>query len=289
MCSSELEPTGYSLEENIASGPVSKCNFFAISLFTRVTDHGIQYSCPVNFRSAMTELFTRKEDSRLSLVEQVHKGKRGIFSTNPILVSLYEECNLGLMEPEDEKDSEPMFMRSMAKETLVVSRDGTTIKDVLVKLKRYGLFPSQDQWLKVAYILNVKISKAIVQPEMPDLLDVKRVIEHLKVVPQSNSDLEEFVRDTLDWPFFELHEETKTVYENLWRIRTFFQAMQPVGMSFIEGNHRAVLASKMLYGQDVAEPLPMKHPFPVYMRDSNGRFLTHATGEKMPSKKKTAT
>lgn len=100
MCSSELEPTGYSLEENIFSGPVAKCNFFAISLFTRVTDHGIQYSCPVNFCSAMMELFRKKEDSRLSLVEQVHKGKRGIFSTNPIMASLYEESSVELDHPE---------------------------------------------------------------------------------------------------------------------------------------------------------------------------------------------
>jgi len=186
MCDPQKDTNEYSMEENIFSGPVAKSNFFAISLFTRVTDHGIPYCSPVNFRSAMTEVFTKKEDAQNSLVEQVYTGKPAIFSTNPLLATLYEESSVVNKSPEEQRLSEPLFMKSMAKETFKVGKNSTVIKDVVMKMKRIGLFPNQDQWLKVAYILNVKIADALEQEQMPVLLDVKSVIEHLKVLPQTN-------------------------------------------------------------------------------------------------------
>ena len=54
----------------------------------------------------------------------------------------------------------------------------------------------------------------------------------------------------------------------MWRVRSFFQALHPIGMAYIEGNHRTVLAYKLLYGQQVDAYFPLNIEFLVKLPDT---------------------
>ena len=64
--------------------------------------------------------------------------------------------------------------------------------------------------------------------------------------------------------------------ENLWRVRSFFQSLHPIGISFVEGNHHAILANKLLYGINLDLIYPLSEFF----------METPFKGEMVPKKPK---
>jgi hypothetical protein len=135
---------------------------------------------------------------------------------------------------------------------------GMTIKETLVKFTKVGVFPSQRELLKLAYIMNVRVAKP--NQKNPWHLDYVKILQAFQLyTPTSLGDLKDFVKKQLDWPFFEFVD--RTLWENMWRLRSFFQALHPIGLAFVEGNHRAVLASKMLYGQKLESSYPLHFGF----------------------------
>ena len=133
----------------------------------------------------------------------------------------------------------------------------STVKGVLAKLDTYGFLVSQEELLKVAYILNVKITDELQNTNLPSSLDFTTILaSYSDIKPHTLEDLHNFASNRLNWKCFELGQAS--VYEEMWWIRSFFQAMHPLGVSFIEGNHHAVLASKLLYGHAVDATFPLK-------------------------------
>jgi hypothetical protein len=221
---------------------------FALSLFTRVSDHGIPYSACVNYRSAMSDFLLSRNLGK-SVVDNVYEGEEHVFGTNPLQVLFFQEKNF--YEDKSIPSSSDCHMTSMAKETLHCGK--VVLKDVIVQMKGVGVYPSYDQLLKLAYIMNMKVSPS----EDNKGLDFTTLLEGLRgIKPMTNRDLGKLTKEIFDWKFFRI-AANKSVHENLWRIRSFFQAMHPIGAAFIEGNHRAVLASKVLYGQKVNASYPL--------------------------------
>lgn len=69
-----------------------------------------------------------------------------------------------------------------------------------------------------------------------------------------------FLKNVLHWKFFHI-AVNKSIHENMWCIRSFFQTLHLIGAACTEGNHRAVLAPKVLYGQKVNAPYPLEQIF----------------------------
>jgi hypothetical protein len=67
-------------------------NLFFLSLFTRVSDHGIIYSVPTNHRHANNRTLLSVETNQQSLVHHAFgTGNNSVFSTNPVSIMFYEE------------------------------------------------------------------------------------------------------------------------------------------------------------------------------------------------------
>jgi hypothetical protein len=73
----------------------------------------------------------------------------------------------------------------------------------------------------------------------------------------TNDSIQKFVKDSLDWGFFTI-DLAQPPYYNMRCLRSFLQLLTPVGISFVEGNHRIVIASKLLYGQALDNPVPFE-------------------------------
>jgi len=82
-----------------------------------------------------------------------------------------------------------------------------------------------------------------------------------QITPNSIEALKTIVHDHFKWPFFNF-PPNKSLQEHLWRVRSYFQSLHPIGIGYIEGNHRAVLTCKLLYGQKVNAAYPLMRPFP---------------------------
>ena len=249
MLDEEKPSLKFEIDEEFKVSSTIKSSPFLLSLFTRVSDHGILYSSSVNFRMAMAENFSTNDPKKPSMIMNAYKGKEHIFSTNAMQVMFFQEKEVG------DDDADPIdydcFMTLLARESIKIG--GTTIKDMVVKFKKVGVFPSMEQLLKVAYILNVKVGKGAGRAE----LDFGALFsDKLRLVkPTSEQSIVDLVYDTLGWHFFKLNRVN--IRDDLLRIRSFFQALHPIGVAFIEGNHRAVLAGKMLYGQFIDQPYPL--------------------------------
>ena len=205
----------YEKEGVFLSAPQVKSNFFITSLFTRVSDHGILYSAPVNYRSARSEnLTSRSEFSNSMLDHALSSASRNIFSTNPLNVFFFQEKDFSGQKGGQQKYNGGR-MTSMAKETLKIG--GTTINDVTVQFKNVGVFPSEDQLLKVAYILNVKVAGATAEELKLRMLDFAPVLtKYRHFIPDTYEHLEKLVRDQFQWKFFGL--KGWTLCQNMWRI-----------------------------------------------------------------------
>ena len=248
MIDEEKAPIKYDSEEEFKVSGTIKSSPFLLSLFTRVSDHGILYSSTANYRLATAENITASEPAKTSMYMNAYKGKEMIFSTNAMQVMFFQEKEI--WEDEANPIDTECIMTSMARESIKIG--GTIIKDLIVKFKKVGVFPSMEQLLKVAYILNVKVGKGTGRAELDFAALFDEKLRSFK--PSTAGVIVDWVYGVLGWQFFGL---TRNVHEDLWRIRSFFQALHPIGVAFIEGNHRAVLASKMLYGQFIEQPYPL--------------------------------
>ena len=113
-------------------------------------------------------------------------------------------------------------MISMAQETLTIGKKNSTVKGVLVELDKYGCLVSQEELLKVAYILNVKITDELQNTNLPSSLDFTTILaSYSDIKPCTLKDLQDFVSNRLNWKCYELGQAS--VYEEMWQIRSFFK------------------------------------------------------------------
>ena len=144
----------------------------------------------------------------------------------------------------------------MAKETVNIGNSADDndqiINDVQILFDKVGILPTIEEYLKLAFIFNVKVPK----PQDHNL-DFKSIFQKFQSVkPNDNETLKQMIHNIFEWPFFKV-QDRKSPFENLCRLRSFFQALTPIGISYIEGNHRGLLASKVLYGQQILEEYPL--------------------------------
>jgi hypothetical protein len=157
MLNSQKPPVEYGTDGHLRIASVVKTNPFVLTLFTRVSDHGVLYSPPANYRSAMTELLIDRETHKLSLLDQVYTDNDGVFNSNPMNIMFFQEKpDYAVFNPGNTMDLKPCFMNSCGKETLHLGN--ITVKEVKLQFKKIAVLPSQQQLLCLAYIMNVKIS-----------------------------------------------------------------------------------------------------------------------------------
>ena len=252
----QMKNTEYIMDKTFHETKIVKTNFFALTLFSRVSDHGILYSPQANYRSVMAEYLKDRESHSQSMVDSVFSTKnKDIFNTNPMQVLFFQEKTL----PENLTKKLPTCeMVSMAKETLNLGI--YKIKDAKIKTDKYGVFPSRNAFLRLAFILGVEVAPPVAaeDKENPIFFDYTTILEFFgqSTLPTTTKSLKKFIEDNLKWKFFELGE--RPMWLNMWRLRSFFQALHPIGLAYVEGQHRGVLACKMLYGVDVAESYPLR-------------------------------
>ena len=142
----------YTKDGNFQTSPPLESNLFIMSLFTRVSDHGIPYSKPCNHRHPVNSNLLSREKHKLSLVDQVTQGDETVFSGNSVSIMFYQEKSFVAL---DERNFEGCILTSIARETLKVGNLET--KDVKIKFRKTAVFPTQNQLLKLAYIMNIKV------------------------------------------------------------------------------------------------------------------------------------
>jgi hypothetical protein len=224
---------------------------------SRCSDHDILHGAPANYRFAMKESFFVGDDGHQSMYDQCFTGRPNVFGTNSMIVLPFQEESV---------DSDVMNLYddcrllSFSKENLWIGE--TLVKEVKVKFDSIAVVPTET-WVKmVAFILNRKIAPFGNTEWNGKQHDFSSILTSLNDIhPSSNEDLLKFIA-LVDWPFFRIEGYSFNV--NMWRIRSFFQALHPVGLSFVEGNHRAVLASSVLYGgMDLSKPFPLDFDFDI--------------------------
>jgi hypothetical protein len=248
----QKEAPVYDREPKFHQAPIVKTNFFALTFLTRITEHGIMYSPKVNCRSVNPEYLLDNSKDK-SLVDRALASGDNCFSSSPFHVLFYQEKSLGEIDLTGQSKAAKSPMQSLTKETLKIG--SLKIKDVTVKTNKIGVFPSSDQLLRLAFILGVKVA---VPPDVNTKdLDYPAILNffHQATQPRSVKELKLFLHKDLKWTFFDLHKGP--LYINLWRVRSFFQTITKIGIAFIEGQHRAVLAAKLLYGQPVNIHYPL--------------------------------
>jgi hypothetical protein len=147
-------------------------------------------------------------------------------------------------------------LTSLANETIKVGHtedeNNMLITDIKINFRKHGVHPSVEEYLKLAFILNFKVP-----PSGLKTLDFTSMFKKFHMIrPIDHISLQKIVSETFEWPFFKILE-TQSVYHNLCRLRSFFQMLTPIGISFVEGNHRGLLAGKVLYGQQILEGFPL--------------------------------
>ena len=249
-------------------------NFYILSLFTRVTDHGIIYSLPANFRRGLTENLTNHINFQESLLDHAYGSNEDIFSNSPLNILFFQEKQLSYVTNIHNRDLDKARMTSLGLETIKVAEEN--INEVSVKIDRIGIVPSHKELLKIAYIMNLKIGKpqnhGEARPNHLDYCSILSEFQDVRILNQKN--LNEFVYNKLNWTFFNMQDNN--FKENLWRVRSFFQSLHPIGISFVEGNHRSILANKLLYGINLDLIYPLSEFF----------METPFKGEMVPKKPK---
>jgi hypothetical protein len=268
MMDDNMTTPQYSKDDNFQTSRPVQTNLFTLSLLTRVSDQGVLYSCPANHRNPINDNLLKCEIDEKSMVEQVYTGEPGVFSGNSVSLLFYQEKDMSGFDVAEHRDS---LLTSISRETIRV--DNTQVKDVKMKFMKLGVVPSNDQLLKLAYILNVKIAPPCLESKgqkklsstpkkaSSRLLDYSSVLAAFaKCSPSTNKNLEGFVNKHLQWKCFKVKKQLN-FYDNMCRVRSFLQCMHSIGVSYVEGNHRAVLAGKLLYGQPVNMHYPLSHDY----------------------------
>jgi hypothetical protein len=123
-----------------------------------------------------------------------------------------------------------------------------------------AVYPSDEDYRTLAYILNVKLRPNAEQCTNRSLCDFPALLKVHEGDPilnsTSNSALKNFVNKKLAWPFFEILPNAPPSF-NFWRIRSFLQVLTDVGISILEGSHRMTLASKLMTAMDLNGSLPV--------------------------------
>ena len=85
----------YSEDHPFHISPTIRTNLFILSLFTRVSDHGILYSPRTNYRKGRSEFLLNREKFTTSLVDIAFTNdQQSIFCGNPIELLFFKEAEL---------------------------------------------------------------------------------------------------------------------------------------------------------------------------------------------------
>ena len=290
----ENQSLEYTEENCFRVSSTLRSKLFMLSLSTRVSDHGILYGLAANYRSAMPEQLKSNIDGKPSLVDHAYMDHESVFNSNPMSVVFYQET----LEA-NTTDNTSQRLVSLAQESMKIGE--VVLKAVVAEFNKLGVLPSQTELLQIAYILNLHIRPPT---NKTDCLDFASILSaYADIQPRTREQLQSFVHDKLKWTFFKFvsrqdnkkrndgkgknedsgNEVLSSVYEEMWHVRSFFQALHTMGVSYIEGNHRAVLASKLLYGHkvDATYPLIMDHQPRIRIR-KNSALETRQLNEKSP-------
>jgi hypothetical protein len=134
-------------------------------------------------------------------------------------------------------------------------------KKVKFSTKSVAVYPSYKDLLHIGFILDKSIAKPLdITPDYRYQNFAAILQEFQNTTPTTINELKKIVQQQFNWTFFEF-PKGKSLHEHLWRVRSFFQSLHSIGIGYIEGNHRAVLACKLLYGTKVNATYPLKLPF----------------------------
>jgi hypothetical protein len=189
MVDENKEVVAYKRDGKFQTAPTVECNFFVLSLFTRVSDHFIPYSTPCNHRHPVNEnLLSRKLD-KLSLVDQVYDGAQNVFSGNAVNVIFYQEKEI---KDPDDLDFPGCKLTSIARETIKVGMKEA--KEVKINFSKTASFPTHHQLLKLAFIMGVHIAPPTDRTKDSRLLDFTSSLSHFasycnRVQPKNTQDL----------------------------------------------------------------------------------------------------
>jgi hypothetical protein len=223
-------------------------SFFKLTLLTRCNEVGILYSPKTNYRLATKENMMVKNKLRNSMLESaMNSGNEDEFNQK-IALAFYQIAKTN--DPEN-----ALQLTSIAKET--VQLKNTSIENCAVQIDETNAkHVSKFEFLKLCYILNETPRKLTKECEDRDVYDFRTILygQEPKTIT-NNDDLRTYVCNTLDWKFFNI-SDTLTVYQNIWRIRSFLQILTGVGISIVEGAHRLILTAKLLTGMGIDDLIP---------------------------------
>ena len=150
----------------------------------------------------------------------------------------------------------PCRMTSMSMESL--KSGNLQVSQVLFKKESLPVHPTQRDLLQLAFIFYLDIAKPDKNDKDQWFLDFSSILQAFtEETPETTLKLKSIVHQRFEWKFFEFPENCTLQY-HLTRVRSFFQTLHRIGIAFVEGNHRAVLAAKLLYGQKVNSTFPLK-------------------------------
>lgn len=251
----------YDNDEHFEIGPSIRTNIFMLTLFTRITDFGVLYGPAVNYRPALDENLLDREKFPISLVDAAYSEAApfNIFAGNPFEILFYKEKKLENWDPDNYWALASCRLQSLALEHIKAGNHSR--KKVQLRKTTVAVYPTRKDVMRLAYILNREVAIPKTTDPKNIYLDYHSLFFGFQTMyPRTEQDLKEIVRDKFNWPFFQF-PEGKMLCEHMWRVRSFFQSMHSIGIGYIEGNHRAVLACKTLYGQKVNAAFPLHLPF----------------------------
>jgi hypothetical protein len=242
-----VEDEDFNIVKNI------KTNFVLMTLFLRCSDAGLLYGARTNYRLA----------SRVGLDSGSSLGMQTMLDCAYAAESEehFSNSNLGVMFYSlvkcKRRYTDTPRLGSISKEDVQFAKR-TVVQLTEVHIPQASaMHVSGKEYLKVAYILNVKPGKLKEGLDGMCIYDFSALLsEYSNVKLSTLQNLMDFVHDKLDWSFFQFREKEPYSY-NLWRLRSFFQVLTGVGVSVLEGSHRMTLAAKLLTGIGTDFELPV--------------------------------
>ena len=147
----DMPPSEYLTEADFYISPLIRGNLYMLSLFTRISEQEFVYSPLVNYHKARTDFLLDSDTFPTSLVDvALSEDEPNIFCNSPMEVLFYTEKQLFNI-PEDDLD--PCRLTSMSYEA--IKKKHYNINQVLLQKTTVPVFPTQDDFLKVCYILDV--------------------------------------------------------------------------------------------------------------------------------------
>ena len=230
-------------------------NLFAISLFMKKTASGAEMMLPVNQRIVRSTNFDIEDNQETTINGVVMEDHNRSFQTNPCHV-LFSRLQ-SVMEGKEETHIQSVLEANYKQEEKNYSNR------VITKKGCTALKVTESDLLGLAVIFNAPILRNSVHNNI-HVLDFKTILTHISQTITINK-FQEYVTDILKLPFYDnlktIQHNDKTTdqtdhYNNLSEFQDFIHHITPVFLSHNEGNHRALIGSRLFYGKPVDLQLP---------------------------------